>query len=143
MTVEELLYIVVALAALGGVCDVAVLLIAFQMRREARAERATASRYLDMAAEHGKTTDNVVERAVSELSSKSGEIVLANKLGPTPPPPQRPSGRGCGTVVPVVVALAVVGAVALEGADAGAAMRRDGEVRALAWWAGQPPGSLR
>ncbi len=132
MTIESLLYVVVTLAAVGGACDVIVLIVAVQMRREARRDRTAAGKLVDQAAEHGKTTDNVVARAVAEMhSGKSGEITL-----PSPPGPNGHRPRGCGALV--VAGGVVAMGCALEGrADAAADMRRDGERACLEWWAAE------
>ena len=84
-----------------------------------------------MAAEHGKTTDNQIERAVADMKS-----------GVRPPVPRANGPRGCGALVAAGGAVAL--GCALEGhADAADAMRHEGEVRAAEWWAGQQGGTPR
>ena len=115
------------------------MLIAFQMRREARVDRHAAGKLVDMAAEHGKATDHLLERAVADMKSgkSSGEITLV----PAPLPVPRPHApRGCGAII-VAGGVAALGLVADSHATAADAMRADGEAIALDWWAAQQDGS--
>ncbi len=122
-------YVLLFLITVHILADFAVFKMCLNLVRESRKDVAAARRFFDMAVEQGKVTDNRTARVEEAIKASAESGVLPPSIVP---PEARNGGCGPSTLVPVVLALLVVG-WECNRMEAAQEMRQANAASALAW----------